>query len=105
MIMIALLAALPLGYLLKCRATALLTFGLVFAHLFTFQTAQLVLEATRGSDDAFGNLQAEDWSWFEDTIGYLVVTTVVYAVGLILVTAGHGLAQRRARRLHDVGAA
>jgi hypothetical protein len=97
------LAAFPLGMLLRNRLAAYVAFGLAFAHLFTFQTAQLVLEATRGSEDAFGDLSDKDWDWFADTIGYLGVTTLIYAVGLGLVAAGHAVRARRARNLENVG--
>ena len=96
-VVLAVLAAFPLGWYVGTRTTAFLVFGLAFAHVFTFQTAQLVLEATRGSTAAFGDLQADDWDWFGDTIGYLVVTTVVYLAGLALVAAGHALRRRRTR--------
>ena len=102
---LTLLAAFPLGYFLQNRTSAYLAFGLGFAHLFAFQTAQLVLEATRGSKAAFGDVNSADWNWFGDTIGYLIVTTVIYAVGLGLVTGGHAVAKRRARRLEDVSVA
>ncbi len=101
-VVITALAAFPLGYFLRNRLAAFLTFGLAFAHLFTFQTAQLVLEATRGSEEAFGDLADPDWDWFGDTIGYLVFTTAIYAVGLALVAAGHAVRIRRARRQGDV---
>ncbi|GEP39595.1 hypothetical protein NPS01_32580 [Nocardioides psychrotolerans] len=40
-LILTLLAAFPLGYLMKTRTTPYLVFGLAFAHLFTFQTASL----------------------------------------------------------------
>ena len=104
-IILTVLAAFPLGYLVRSRTSAFLVFGLAFAHLFTFQTAQLVLEATRGSKDAFGDVSDPDWNWFGDTIGYLAFTTVIYGLGLALVAAGHAVSQRRARRLEDVSVA
>lgn len=69
-LILTLLAAFPLGYLMKTRTTAYLVFGLAFAHLFSFQTAQLVLEATRGSQDAFGDVNDAHWDWFGDTIAH-----------------------------------
>ncbi len=102
-ILVAALAAFPLGLMLHTRLAAYVAFGLAFAHMFTFQTAQLVLEATRGSEAAFGDLSASDWNWFGDTIGYLAVTTLVYVVGLALATAGHAVRLRRARGLAMVG--
>jgi len=104
-IILTILAAFPLGYLVRSRTSAFLVFGLAFAHLFTFQTAQLVLEATRGSEDAFGDVSDPDWNWFGDTIGYLTFTTVIYGLGLALVAGGHVVRQRRARLLEDVSVA
>jgi len=101
-LILTVLAAFPLGYLVRSRTSAFLAFGLAFAHLFTFQTAQLVLEATRGKQDAFGDLSDPNWNWFGDTIGYLVFTTVVYVGGLALVAGGHAFGARRERRLEDV---
>ena len=101
-IILSVLAAFPLGYLVRSRTSAFLAFGLAFAHVFTFQTAMLVLEATRGSKDAFGDLSDPNWTGFGDTIGYLLFTTVVYGVGLALVAGGHAVGARRARRLEDV---
>ncbi len=101
-IVIAALVAFPLGFFLRTRLVAFLVFGLAFAHVFTFQTAQLVLEATRGSEEAFGDLSDRDWNWFGDTIGYFVLTTAIYAIGLALVAAGHAVRIRRAGRLEDV---
>lgn len=96
-ILLTVVAALPLGLLLRTRTAAFLAFGLAFAHLFTFQTAQLVLEATRGSTEAFGDLSSEDWQWFGDTVGYLAFASVVYVIGLGLVLAGARLRSRRER--------
>ncbi len=101
-LVLAALVAFPLGFLLRDRRAAFLTFGLAFAHVFTFQTAQLVLEATRGADEAFGDLSDPGWDWFGDTIGYFVFTTAIYAAGLALVAAGHAVRLRRARQLVDV---
>ena len=95
-ILVAVLAAFPLGLLLHSRLAAYLAFGLAFTHMFTFQTAQLVLEATRGAEEAFGDLSDRNWNWFADTIGYLGVTTLIYAIGLALVAAGHAVRRRRA---------
>lgn len=102
MVMVIVIAAFPLGFLLRNRLAAFVAFGLAFSYVFTFQTAQLVLEATHGSDEAFGDLSDPDWDWFGDTIGYLVFTTAVYAVGLALVAAGHLVRIRRARQLEEV---
>jgi hypothetical protein len=102
-ILLASLAAFPLGILLRSRLAAYVAFGLAFSYMFTFQTAQLVLEATRGSTEAFGDLSDPNWDWFGETIGYLVVATLIFTVGMTLATAGHALRVRRARNLESVG--
>ena len=102
MVIVIAIAAFPIGFLLRNRVAAFLAFGLAFSYVFTFQTAQLILEATRGSEEAFGDLSDPGWDWFGDTIGYFVFTTAIYAVGLALVTAGHTVRIRRARHLEEV---
>lgn len=102
-ILLASLAAFPLGILLRTRLAAYVAFGLAFSYMFTFQTAQLVLEATRGSTEAFGDLSDPNWDWFGETIGYLVVATIIFAIGMALATAGHAIRVRRARSLESIG--
>lgn len=106
------LAALPIGYFSRTRTAALPAFALAFAHVFTFQTAQLVLEATRGSQDAFGDVRGAEWNWFGDTVGYLVTTlartsayallrpaTAVVGAGPVGLVCALALAQRGERVL------
>ncbi len=101
-ILLAAIAAFPIGLLVRDRVAAYVVFGLAFAHLFTFQTAQLVLEATRGADEAFGDLSDPDWDWFGDTIGYFVVASLIYAAGLGLIAAGRAVRRRRTHGLETV---
>jgi len=101
-ILLASIAAFPLGMLLRSRLATYLAFGLAFTYLFTFQTAQLVLEATRGATEAFGDLSDPNWNWLSETIGYLVVTTIIFTLGFALATAGHAVRVRRARNLESV---
>jgi hypothetical protein len=85
---LTLLAALPLGYLVRRRVVAYLAYGLAFAHVFTFQTLVLLLAWSTGSDDAFPRDGGTPWD-------YLLVTTGIYGIGFGLVTLGHWLRVRR----------
>lgn len=90
------LVALPLGYLVRNRTAAYLAFGLAFAHIYTFQTASLVMEWVNGADAAFP--QSDATALLGGTLGYFAFTTVVYAAGFALVTAGQRLRARSERR-------
>ena len=103
--LLTVLAALPIGFFIRRPVVGFVAYGLAFAHLFTFQTAQLVMEWVRGSTDAFGDVDSADWNWLGDTWGYLAFTTVVYAVGFVLVALGQRLRARRDRRVGVVSVA
>lgn len=90
------LLALPLGYLVRSRRAALTAFGLAFAHVYTFQTANLVMEWVNGADAAFPRTPSREL--LDGTLGYFAFTTAVYAVGLALVALGNHLRTRRERR-------
>lgn len=96
--MIAVLAflALPLGYLVRNRLAAYLAFGLAFAHVYTFQTVNLVMEWVNGADAAFP--QSSSSQLLDGTLGYFAFTSIIYAAGLALVAAGQHLRTRRDRR-------
>ena len=86
------LIALPLGLLIRNRLAAYLAYAVVFAQVFTFQTATLLMEWVKGSTEAF---PAEPTKGFTSSLGYLVITSVIYAIGFGLVTLGHWLRFRR----------
>ena len=92
---LTLLAALPLGYLVRPRLAAYVAYGLAFAHVFTFQTLSLLLAWGAGSDAAFDRDGGAP-------LDYLLVTTAVYAAGFGLVTLGSWLRTRRAGRVTGV---
>lgn len=92
---VVLLLALPVGYFCRGRAVGYLAFVAVFAHVYAFQTSVLVMEWVNGSDDAFA--RSTSGNLLDDGLGYFVFTTVVYAVGLVLVRAGQLLRARRLR--------
>lgn len=93
MILIAtILTALPLGYLVRSRTAANLAYAVLFAQVFTFQTAFLVMGWVNGSASTFS--QSERLV-LGDTIAYLIVSSAIYAMGFALVEAGHRLRERR----------
>lgn len=85
--------ALPLGLLIRNRLAAFLVFAIVFGHVYTFQTANLVMEWVNGSTAAFPASQSDQL--LDGTLGYFTFTTVVYAAGFGLITLGHWLRTRR----------
>lgn len=95
MIAIIALLALPLGYFVRNRTVAFLTYASAFAHVYTFQTANLVMEWVNGADAAFP--QDDSTQLLGGTVGYFSFTTLVLAIGAGLLTAGHGLRVRRDR--------
>jgi hypothetical protein len=92
---LTLLAALPLGYLVRPRLAAHLAYGLGFTYIFTFQTLTLLLAWSAGSDAAFDRDG-------DAPLDYLLVTTAIYAAGFGLVTLGHWLRGRRTGRVTGV---
>ncbi|MGI5213481.1 hypothetical protein [Plantactinospora sp. CA-290183] len=87
------LVALPLGLLIRNRLAAYLAFAIAFGHVYTFQTANLVMEWTNGATAAF---PADDSTALLDgTLSYFAVSTAIYAAGFGLVTLGHWLRNRR----------
>lgn len=92
------LVALPLGLLVRNRMAAYLTYAILFAQVFTFQTAALVMEWSKGSTEAF----PADPKDLGNSIGYLAFTSSIYAVGFGLITLGHWLRNRRRTRTDAV---
>lgn len=97
---LVIVTALPIGLAIRNRLAAYLVFGLAFAHVYTFQTANLVMEWRNGSTAAFGD--SKSTSLLGDTIGYFLFTTVIYGAGFGLVTLGHWLRNRRRTPAHEV---
>ncbi|MEV8377006.1 hypothetical protein AB0P21_29960 [Kribbella sp. NPDC056861] len=91
------LVALPLGLLVRNRMAAYLTYAILFAQIYTFQTAHLVMEWVKGSTAAF---PAD--AGLGNALGYLTFTSTVYAVGFGLITLGHWLRNRRRTRTDAV---
>jgi hypothetical protein len=91
--LLTLLVALPLGLLIRNRLAAYVAYGLAFAHVYTFQTANLVMEWTNGSTTAFPAARSQEL--LDGTLSYFAFTSVIYAAGFGLVTLGHWLRNRR----------
>jgi hypothetical protein len=96
------LIALPLGYLVRGRLAANVAFGLAFAHVYTFQTAFLLMDWVKGGDGTF----PQDISSGPTgaVASYLAVSSAVYAAGFGLVALGHLLRRRRGIRHSDLTA-
>lgn len=84
---LTLIVALPLGLLVRNRLAGYLAYAVIFGHIYTFQTANLLIEWVDGSTNAFSS-EGETWS-------YLAVTTMIYAAGFGLVALGQWLRRRR----------
>jgi hypothetical protein len=87
------LAPFPIGWFVRHRLTAYVVYIALQSFLFTFQTAELVMEWIGGSKQAFGPYPKFSKGEF---VSYGVVNLAIYAVGLGLLTLGYRL---RARRL------
>ncbi|WP_433013890.1 hypothetical protein [Kribbella sp. CA-294648] len=94
---LTILVALPLGLLVRNRLAAYLTYAILFAQVFTFQTANLVMEWVKGSTEAFPAEPGLSGTW-----GYLAFTSMIYAIGFGLITVGHWLRNRRRERADAV---
>lgn len=102
-IILTILVGFPLGFLIRSRGRAVITYALVDSYLFTFQTAFLLMQWTDGDEHAFG-ARGGDWSAQRTTmfVSYLVLNGVIVAVGIGLVLLGHRLRARRATQRHTV---
>ncbi len=86
------LIALPLGLLIRNRLAAYLAYAIAFGQIYTFQTANLLIEWVNGSSEAFPH---DKTAGIGDTLPYLIVNSAIYAAGFGLVTLGHWLRNRR----------
>ncbi len=88
----------PLGYFVKTRSTAVLTYLLVGSYLFTYQSTIVTLDwFGHESPSAFGpfpdDFPAKASS--SETLGYGLVNLAITAVGVGLVLLANYLAARR----------
>ena len=95
-IVFTILVALPIGFLVRKRATAVFTYALMDSFIFTFQTAFLVMKWVDGDQHAFGE-RGRDWSGerIAQFYSYAVVNGLIVAAGIGLVLAGATLRSRR----------
>lgn len=94
--LLTILVAIPLGYFCTRRSTAYLIYIAAFAQVYTFQTASLLMEWVNGSAAAFP--QTKSQNVLGGSSGYLVFTSLVYAIGIGLVWVGSWLRARRSAR-------
>jgi hypothetical protein len=94
-IILTVLLGFPLGFLIRSRGPAVLTYVLVDSYLFTFQTAFLTMQWVDGDQHAFG-ARGHGWSVERTTmfVSYLVLNGVIVAVGIGLVILGHHVRSR-----------
>ena len=89
---VTILLAFPLGYLLRSALAARTTYAVAYLWAFTFQTLYLMLDAMTP------DVKNPAFEAGEFPTGYGVVTLGIFAVGFLLVEAGHRVAKRRAAR-------
>jgi len=102
------LVALPLGFLLSSRSTAVLSYLLVGSYLFSFQSTSLVLEwLGHKAPSAFGpfpeGFPAEAAT--SEVIGYGVVNAVITLAGVGLVVLGARIRTHREAKRNVVAVA
>jgi hypothetical protein len=92
-IMIAI--AFPIGFFIKNRTVAYLSYIAVHSFVFIFQSVDLITEWAGGSKSAFGPYpkasELQVWS-------YGLVNLLIFGAGLGLVALGHYVASRRRRK-------
>ena len=85
---VTILAAFPLGFLVRSRLAASTIYTLAYLWAFTFQTLYLLL-------DSLGGGSAPAFEAGEFPVSYGVVTLAILLVGLGLVQVGHRVGSRR----------
>jgi hypothetical protein len=92
---VTLLIALPIGYFIRPRLTAVVTYIAMHSFVYTFQSTELIREWIGGDNSAYPkNPKTVAWS-------YALVTALIYAAGFALVLLGGWLAARRRQREAD----
>lgn len=104
-IILTILIGFPLGFLIRSRGQAIVTYVLVDSYLFTFQTAFLLIQWVNGDEHAFG-ARGGEWSAVRTTqlLSYLVLNGVIVALGVGLVVLGHKVHALRATNRDTVAA-
>lgn len=95
------LVALPLGFFLSSRSTAILSYLLIGSYLFSFQSVGVLLDwLGHNSPSAFGPFP-DGFPAKASTsqyLGYGIVNAVITLIGVGLVVLGAWLRQRRAAK-------
>lgn len=92
-VLYTLLFAFAIGFFVKPKAIAVLTYLVVGSLLFTFQSLNLLLEWANGSEAAFGPFPDSE---FAEVMGYGLVNLLITAVGVGLVLLGAKVGAKRA---------
>lgn len=94
-LLLTLVAAFPIGFLIRNRLVAFVVYLAAHGFVFTFQTLVLLVAWVGGSGEAFGPYPQGSTA---EVFSYGVVNLVIFAAGLGLVYLGHRLAARRRGR-------
>jgi hypothetical protein len=86
--LLTVLLALPLGFLLRSRLVANVSYALAYLWAFTFQTLYLLLDSLESADGAA-------FRPGELPLAYGLVTLTIFLLGFGLVSLGHRLGKRR----------
>jgi hypothetical protein len=99
-LVLLIIAPLPLGFFLRSRTAAFITYIAAAQFVFTFQTAGLLLDWGGGDEAAFGGpFPDHDLGQF---LGYGAINAIIFVVGLGLVTLGARLGRNRRNKANRV---
>jgi hypothetical protein len=88
---VTILAAFPLGYLVRSRLAANTAYAVAYLWAFVFQTLYLILDVINDSQHQAFEPQKFPWA-------YGVVTLSIFTAGFGLVSLGHLVRDRRVAR-------
>lgn len=88
---VTLLAAFPLGYILRSRFVASMWYAVAYLWAFVYQTLYLTLDSFNGGTG--GAFEPQEFP-----LGYGLVTLSIFMAGFALVDLGRWVRHRRSRR-------
>jgi hypothetical protein len=88
---VTVLLAFPLGFFVRSRLTANTAYAIAYLWAFVFQTLYLTLDSLGGSSNPA-------FEAGEFPLAYGAVSMAIFGIGFGLVSLGHQLGARRARR-------
>jgi len=91
-LLLTLVAAFPIGFLIRNRLAAFVVYIAAHGFVFTFQTLVLLIAWTGGSGEGFGPYPQGSTA---EVLSYGLINLVIFAAGLGLVYLGHCVAARR----------